>query len=189
MFYNAINHNDIVALSVGTRPDCLPDDIIRLLSELNKIKPVFVELGLQTSNDSTAKLINRGYDSIVYKDAVRKLKAENINVVTHLIIGLPYETLNDYENSVKFVVECKTDGIKIQPLNVLKGTFLAENFDDYKALGFDEYVNIISRLVKLLPDNVVIHRLTGDGPRDSLIAPLWCLDKKRVLNAIAKATH
>ena len=190
IFSEAINHKDVVALSIGTRPDCLPDDIIAMLSELNKTKPVFVELGLQTSNDSTAKLINRGYDSIVYENSVKKLKAEGINVVTHLIAGLPGESFRDYENSVNFAVKCGTDGIKIQPLNVLKNTTLAndESFSDYRPLGFEEYVEIVSRLVKLLPDNIVIHRLTGDGPRSALLAPLWCLDKKRVLNAIAKAT-
>ncbi len=159
-----------------------------MLSELNKTKPVFVELGLQTSNDNTAKLINRGYESIVYENAVKKLKSEGINVVTHLIIGLPGETIEDYENSVNFTVKCGTDGIKIQPLNVLKNTTLAdsEKFSYYHPLDFEEYIEIVSRLVKLLPDNIVIHRLTGDGPRNALLAPLWCLDKKRVLNAIAK---
>lgn len=184
-FTAAINHKDIVAISIATRPDCLPNDVLDLLNELNKIKPVFVELGLQTIHENTAKYIRRCYDLPVYDKAVFELKKRNINVVTHLILGLPGETKKDMLESVKYVCE-RTDGIKLQLLHVLKGTDLAKDYEDgkFKTLEFDEYLDIIKSCVEIIPNNIVIHRLTGDGPKKDLIAPLWSGDKKRVLNAI-----
>lgn len=184
-FTAAINHKDIVALSIATRPDCLPNDVLDLLDELNKIKPVFVELGLQTIHENTAKYIRRCYDLSVYDKAVFELKKRNINVVTHLILGLPGETKKDMLESVKYVCE-RTDGIKLQLLHVLKGTDLAKDYEDgkFKTLEFDEYLDIVKSCVEIIPNNIVIHRLTGDGPKKDLIAPMWSGDKKRVLNAI-----
>lgn len=187
MFSEAINHPDIVALSIATRPDCLEQEKIELLSRLNKIKPIFVELGLQTVNEKTAKYIRRGYTLDVYDDAVERLHEQGINVVTHLIIGLPYETKEDMLSSVKYV--CKvTDGIKLQLLHILNGTDLAKDYFEHKfeVLSLEEYTDIISECVKIIPENVVIHRLTGDGAKKDLIAPLWSADKKKVLNTINK---
>lgn len=188
-YFEAVNHKDIVALSIATRPDCLPDDVIALLDEINKIKPVFVELGLQTINEKTAEYIRRGYPLSVYDEAVKKLKKINVNIVTHIILGLPNETKEDMMNSVKYVCNSRTDGIKLQLLHVLKGTDLANDYNagKFKTLEFDEYLDIIKTCVEVIPDNIVIHRLTGDGAKKDLIAPLWSADKKRVLNSINKA--
>lgn len=187
LFMQAINHPDIVAISVATRPDCLEQEKVELLGELNKIKPFFVELGLQTTNEKTAEYINRGYKLGVYDDAVKRLHDKNINVVTHIILGLPGESAEDILNSVKYVCE-KTDGIKLQLLHVLKGTSLEEEYNRHKfeVLSFEEYIDIIYRCVEIIPPSVVIHRLTGDGAKKDLIAPLWSADKKRVINAINK---
>lgn len=167
MFSEAINHPDIVALSVATRPDCLEQEKVELLSRLNKIKPIFVELGLQTVKEKTAKYIRRGYTLDVYDDAVERLHEQGINVVTHIIIGLPYETKEeDMLSSVKYV--CKvTDGIKLQLLHILKGTDLAKDYFEHKfeVLSLEEYTDIIAECVKIIPENVVIHRLTGDGAK------------------------
>lgn len=187
IFSEAINHPDIVALSVATRPDCLEQEKIELLGRLNKIKPIFVELGLQTVNEKTAKYIRRGYSLDVYDDAVKRLHEQGINVVTHIIIGLPYETKEDMLSSVKYV--CKvTDGIKLQLLHILKGTDLAKDYFEhkFKVLSLEEYTDVIAECVKIIPENVVIHRLTGDGAKKDLIAPLWSADKKKVLNTINK---
>ena len=187
IFSEAINHPDIVALSIATRPDCLEQEKVELLSRLNKIKPIFVELGLQTVNEKTAKYIRRGYTLDVYDDAVERLHEQGINVVTHIIIGLPYETKEDMLSSVKYV--CKvTDGIKLQLLHILKGTDLAKDYFEHKfeVLSLEEYTDIIAECVKIIPKNVVIHRLTGDGAKKDLIAPLWSADKKKVLNTINK---
>lgn len=187
IFSEAINHPDIVALSIATRPDCLEQEKVELLSRLNKIKPIFVELGLQTVNEKTAKYIRRGYTLDLYDDAVERLHEQGINVVTHIIIGLPYETKEDMLSSVKYV--CKvTDGIKLQLLHILKGTDLAKDYFEHKfeVLSLEEYTDIIAECVKIIPENVVIHRLTGDGAKKNLIAPLWSADKKKVLNTINK---
>lgn len=187
LYTEAINHPDIVALSVATRPDCLEQEKVELLGKLNKIKPIFVELGLQTVNDKTAKYIRRGYTLDVYDDAVERLHEQGINVVTHIIIGLPYETKEDMLSTVKYV--CKvTDGIKLQLLHILKGTDLAKEYCEHKfeVLTLEEYTDIIAECVKIIPENVVIHRLTGDGAKKDLIAPLWSADKKKVLNTINK---
>lgn len=188
-YEQAINHPDIVALSIATRPDCLGDDVLRLLDEMNKIKPVFVELGLQTIHQKSAKYIRRGYDLSVYDKAVRDLKKIGVNVVVHVILGLPKESENDMLETVKYVCESGANGIKLQLLHVIDGTDLAKNYEKglFKTLEFDEYVNLIVKCVKIIPKDIVIHRLTGDGAKKDLIAPLWSADKKRVLNAINKA--
>lgn len=185
----AINHPDIVALSIATRPDCLGDNVLRLLDEMNKIKPVFVELGLQTIHPKTAKYIRRGYDLSVYDKAIRDLKKIGVNVVVHVILGLPNESENDMLETVKYVCESGANGIKLQLLHVIDGTDLAKDYEKglFKTLEFDEYVNLIVKCVKIIPKDIVIHRLTGDGAKKDLIAPLWSADKKRVLNAINKA--
>lgn len=187
IFSEAINHPDIVALSVATRPDCLEQEKVELLSRLNKIKPIFVELGLQTINEKTAKYIRRGYTLDVYDDAVKRLHEQGINVVTHIIIGLPNETKEDMLSSVKYVCNV-TDGIKLQLLHILKGTDLAKDYFEHKfeVLSLEEYTDIIAECVKIIPENIVIHRLTGDGAKKDLIAPLWSADKKKVLNTINK---
>lgn len=188
-YEEAINHPDIVALSIATRPDCLGDDVLRLLDEMNKIKPVFVELGLQTIHQKSAKYIRRGYDLSVYDKAVRDLKKIGVNVVVHVILGLPNESENDMLETVKYVCESGANGIKLQLLHVIDGTDLAKDYEKglFKTLEFDEYVNLIVKCVKIIPKDIVIHRLTGDGAKKDLIAPLWSADKKRVLNAINKA--
>lgn len=185
----AINHPDIVALSIATRPDCLGEDVLRLLDEMSKIKPVFVELGLQTIHPKSAKYIRRGYDLSVYDKAVKDLKKIGINVVVHVILGLPNESEEDMLKTVKYVCESGANGIKLQLLHVIDGTDLAKDYEKglFKTLEFDEYVKLIVKCVKIIPKDIVIHRLTGDGAKKDLIAPLWSSDKKRVLNAINKA--
>ena len=188
IYEEAINHPDIVALSIGTRPDCLGDDVLALLDELNKIKPIFVELGLQTINEDTAKYIRRGYTLEVYDKAVADLHKIGINVVTHIILGLPGENKNDMLKSVEYA--CKvTDGIKLQLLHILKGTDLAKDYDQgkFEVLTLEQYTEIIKECIQIIPENVVIHRLTGDGAKKDLIAPLWSADKKTVLNTINQA--
>jgi len=187
LFWSTINHPDIALLDIATRPDCLGDDIIELLSELNHIKPVWVELGLQTANDDTAKLINRGYDLPVYDDAVRRLHAAGIEVITHMIIGLPGESLENMERTVRHIVSAGSEGIKLQLLHVLKGTPLAEMYSrgEVEVMNMDEYACAVAHLIRLVPPEMVVHRITGDGAKDDLIAPRWSLDKKRVLGAIA----
>lgn len=188
-YSEAINHPDIVALSIATRPDCLGDDVIELLDEMNKIKPVFVELGLQTIHSDSAKYIRRGYSLEVYNEAVKKLKNIGVNIVVHIILGLPNESEEDMLESVKYVCQSQIDGIKLQLLHVIAGTDLAKDYEKglFKTLEFDEYVELIAKCVAIIPKNIVIHRLTGDGAKKDLIAPLWSADKKRVLNAINKA--
>ncbi len=188
-YEEAINHPDIVALSIATRPDCLGDKVLKLLDEMNKIKPVFVELGLQTIHPKSAKYIRRGYDLDVYDKAVKDLKKIGVNIVVHVILGLPNESGEDMLETVKYVCESGANGIKLQLLHVIDGTDLAKDYEKglFKTLEFDEYVNLIVKCVKIIPKDIVIHRLTGDGAKKDLIAPLWSADKKRVLNAINKA--
>lgn len=187
-FFEALNHNDIVALSIATRPDCLGDDVIALIDELNKIKPVFVELGLQTIHEKTADYIRRGYPLSVYDEAVKKLKAIGVNIVVHVIIGLPNESREDMLETVQYVCNSGINGIKLQLLHVLKNTDLANEYyrGNVKVLELDEYAEIIKECVDIIPKSIVIHRLTGDGAKKDLIAPLWSADKKRVLNTINK---
>lgn len=187
-FYEAINHKNIVALSIATRPDCL-GDILALLDELNKIKPVFVELGLQTIHEKSAAYIRRGYPLSVYDNAVRKLKAIGINIVVHVILGLPNESKADMLETVDYVCKSGINGIKLQLLHILKNTDLADEYyrGNVKVLELDEYIDIVKACVEIIPKDIVIHRLTGDGAKKDLIAPLWSADKKNVLNNINKA--
>ena len=187
-YFEAVNHPDIVMLSIATRPDCLSSEVLSLLKEINKIKPVMVELGLQTIHEKTAKYIRRGYSLNVYDEAVRNLKNIGINIVVHLIIGLPFENKEDILESVKYVCDSGIDGIKLQLLHILKGTDLEKDYQNglFSALSMEEYLDIIKSCVEIIPKNIVIHRLTGDGAKMDLIAPLWSADKKKVLNAINK---
>ncbi|MEE3332759.1 MAG: TIGR01212 family radical SAM protein [Ruminococcus sp.] len=187
IYYEAIEPDFIVGLSIGTRPDCLEDDKIELLSEINKLKPVSVELGLQTIHPSTAKYIRRGYSLDVYDRAIDKLKNNGIEVVTHIIIGLPRETEDMILESVRYAGE-RTDGIKLQLLHVLKNTDLAKDYEEgkFEILSLEKYTDIICKAIEILPENVIIHRITGDGDKKLLIAPMWSTDKKRVLNYMNK---
>lgn len=185
LFYKAIAPDYIVGLNIGTRPDCLPQSTIELLSELNKIKPVTVELGLQTCNNEVANYINRGYESEVYKDAVSRLKDAGIEVITHIIIGLPND---DPIYTTKYAVASGTDGVKFHLLHILKNTRLA---DEYKAgrvetLTLEQYAEILKRCIAVLPKETVVHRITGDGAKRELIAPLWSANKKKTLNFLNK---
>lgn len=187
-YCEAINHPDIVGISIATRPDCLGEEVLTLLSEINKIKPVFVELGLQTIHEKTAEYIRRGYPLSVFDNAVKALKAAGINTVVHLIIGLPNESREEMLESVEYACKSGADGIKLQLLHILKGTDLADDYfsGKFETLSMEEYLSIIKDCVEIIPKNVVIHRLTGDGPKKDLIAPLWSADKKSVLNALNK---
>ncbi len=188
-FFEAIRHKDIVALSIATRPDCLDDNILSLLDEINKIKPVFVELGLQTIHEKSAEYIRRGYPLSVYDEAVKKLKSISINIVVHVILGLPNESKTDMLETVSYVCKSGIDGIKLQLLHILKNTDLADEYyrGNVKTLELDEYIDIIKACVEIIPSDIVIHRLTGDGAKKDLIAPLWSADKKNVLNKLNKA--
>lgn len=205
LFKEAINDPEVVALSIATRPDCLPKDVLELLSELNKEKPVMVELGLQTIHEKTAEYIRRGYKLPVYDEAVKNLhKAGISHVITHVILGLPGESHEDMLETVKYVAKT-ADGIKLQLLHVLRGTDLAEEYlmnvpekscgsvtenaekGAFHIFEREEYAELVADCLALLPDDFVVHRLTGDGARKDLIAPLWSLEKKKTLNAIQKA--
>ena len=183
----------------ATRPDCLGPEALDLLKELRAIKPVWVELGLQTSNEETAEYIRRCYRNEVYEQAVQNLNALDIPVITHVILGLPGETKEDMATTVRYAVDCGTWGIKLQLLHVLEGTDLGEQYKAQEAgtplpgarpiriMTLDEYTDLLCALLPLIPRDVVIHRITGDGPKRLLLAPLWSGDKKRVLNTINKA--
>lgn len=185
LFIKTIKHDDIAILSIATRPDCLDNDIIQLLEELNHIKPVWVELGLQTVNENTAKLINRGYNLSCYDEAVKKLRSIGVEIITHMIIGLPYETKDDIIETAKYIGKT-ADGIKLQLLHVLKNTQLFEIYkrNEFKILTKEEYIDIVCEIIAVLPNNIVIHRLTGDGNPNELVAPIWSLRKIDVLNGI-----
>ena len=189
LYFSAIRHPDIVALSIGTRPDCLGEDVIALLSELNSIKPVFVELGLQTIHPATAAYIRRGYPLEVFDDAVARLRKAGIEVVVHMIIGLPGESREMMLQTAKYIADSGARGIKFQLLHVLKGTDLEKDYlaGKFEVLSPEEYISVLKDCLALMPEDMVIHRLTGDGPKRSTLAPLWSLDKKKVINAINKA--
>ena len=186
LYTEAINHPDVVALSIATRPDCLPEEVLHLLSELNRIKPVWAELGLQTIHERTASYIRRGYDLNVYDNAVTGLRENGIEVITHMIIGLPGESTEDMLETVRYICGSGATGIKLQLLHILKGTDLEKEYKAgrVKVLSEDVYIDILKQCVKLIPENVVIHRLTGDGDKRILIAPLWSGNKKHVWNRI-----
>ena len=184
LYLAAIAPADIVGLAIGTRPDCLGEDVLALLAEINRIKPVSVELGLQTVHDATISYIRRGYVNQTYFDAVKKLKAAGVEVVTHLILGLPGETPEMMAESTRQAVAAGTDGIKFHLLHVMEGTDLATDYraGKFSCLSLEEYAKILKACLSLLPPHVVVHRITGDGAKKGLIAPLWSGDKKRVLN-------
>ena len=183
----AASRDDIVAISVATRPDCLPDEILSVLDRVNKVKPVTVELGLQTASDDTARLINRGYPTECYIEACEKLHSLGIEVVTHVIIGLPNETPDDLLKTIDLVGKT-AQGVKLQLMHVLRGTTLCKWYEQgkYTPLSMDEYIDLLCQCVENLPPDIVVHRLTGDGDKKLLVAPLWSADKKRVLNAITR---
>ena len=189
IYTQVISLPEIVALDIGTRPDCLDDDVINLLIELNKIKPVWIEQGLQTIHPETAEYIRRGYPLSVFDLAMEKLKAAGIYTIVHMIIGLPGETTEMIYETAEYIGRSGADGIKLQLLHVLRGTDLAADYarGKFKALELDEYIALVKGCIERLPKNIVVHRLTGDGSKKDLIAPLWSADKKRVLNALNKA--
>ena len=184
LFYEAIVPEEIVGLSIGTRPDCLGPDVISLLKEINAIKPVSVELGLQTIHEDTARYIRRGYGAEVFYDAVKRLKEAGIEVVTHIILGLPGEDAAQMVQTTRAAVAAGTDGVKFHLLHVLRGTDLAKEYaaGEFRCLTLEEYGTILKNCIAVLPEQVVVHRITGDGAKKDLIAPLWSADKKRVLN-------
>lgn len=187
-YMEAIDDPEVVALSIATRPDCLPKEVLVLLSEINEIKPVWVELGLQTVKEESARYIRRGYELSVFESAVKNLKERNIYVIAHVILGLPYETKEDMLATVKYVGKLGIKGVKLQLLHVLKGTDLATDYEagKFETLTMEEYIAILGECIQTLPSDCVIHRLTGDGGKKTLIAPLWSADKKKVLNEISK---
>ncbi len=186
IFFTAAANPCIKAISIATRPDCLPISILEMLRELNRVKPVFVELGLQTIHEDTAKFIRRGYPLPVYEKAVWDLHNIGINVVTHIILGLPYESKAQMLETVRYVGEIGSDGIKLQLLHILRGTDLEKIYASgaFEVLTKEDYLDILCDCVEILPKKTVIHRLTGDAPKKLLVAPLWSADKKSVLNSI-----
>ena len=188
LYLEALEPDYIVGMAIGTRPDCLGDDVVELLAELNRIKPVSVELGLQTVHEKTAAYIRRGYDTAVYFDAVRKLKEAGLEVVTHIILGLPEETTEMMVQTTRQAVAAGTDGIKFHMLHVLRGTDLAQDYRDgkFQVFSLEEYGEVLKTCICNIPEHIVIHRITGDGAKMDLIAPLWSGDKKRVLNYLHK---
>ena len=187
-YLTAISPDYIVGIAIATRPDCLPDEVIEVLKEINLIKPVSVELGLQTINEKTAEFINRNYANEDYFDAVKRLKEAGIEVVTHIIIGLPNETKTDAVNTTKAAVRAGSDGVKFHLLHVLKGTKLETVYknNEFSALSLEEYAEILKACILELPSETVVHRITGDGAKRDLIAPLWSANKKAVLNYLKK---
>ena len=177
---------DVIGLSISTRPDCLPDDVVEYLGELNKRTNLWVELGLQTIHDSTSKLINRGHDYQTFLDGVEKLKSKNIKVIVHIINGLPGEDYNMMMETAKAVGNLGVDGIKIHLLHVIKNTPMEKMLENgmLKLMTQEEYINLVCDQLEALPDEMIVHRLTGDGKREDLVGPLWSLKKWEVLNQI-----
>lgn len=192
LFTAAISHPDIRVLSVATRPDCIPEETVALLARLNRIKPVWVELGLQTIHEESARYIRRGYPLAVYEDALRRLKEAGLTVITHVILGLPGETREDMLETIKYLAkgikDTRTDGIKLQLLHVLQNTDLAEDYlaGRFSVMTLEEYLPLLADCVRRLPPDMVVHRITGDGPKNLLLAPLWTGNKRLVLNAITR---
>ena len=187
-YLEAIAPDYIVGLSIGTRPDCLPDETVALLKEINAIKPVCVELGLQTVHEASAAYIRRGYVNQVYFDAVSRLKEAGLEVVTHIILGLPGETPEMAAQTTAAAVNAGTDGVKFHLLHVLRGTDLTKLYEqgEFSCLSMEEYLLWLKACLSQVPDQVVVHRITGDGAKKDLIAPLWSADKKKVLNYLNK---
>ena len=189
IFTEAITHPDIAILSIGTRPDCLPPEVLDLLEELNQIKPVWIELGLQTIHEETAAYIRRGYPLACFREALDHLRKRNIHTIVHVILGLPFETKEHILETVTYLSRLDIQGVKLHLLHVLKGTDLAKDFEagKFQVFSMEEYVELVIRCLELLPKHIVIHRITGDGPKDLMIAPLWSQRKRSVMNAINKA--
>ncbi|MBE6977340.1 MAG: TIGR01212 family radical SAM protein [Ruminococcaceae bacterium] len=183
LYTQAMAPDDIVGLAIGTRPDCLPQETVELLARLHKTKPISVELGLQTIHEDTARYIRRGYETSVYFDAVKRLKAAGVEVVTHIILGLPGETPEMMVQTTRAAIAAGTDGIKFQLLHVLHGTDLAKDYaaGNFQCLTLEAYAAILKQCLQAVPPQVVVHRITGDGAKKDLIAPLWSADKKTVL--------
>lgn len=183
LYREAIAPDDIVGLAIGTRPDCLGEDVLALLKQLNAIKPVSVELGLQTAHDATAEHFHRGYATVVYDNAVGRLKAAGIEVVTHLILGLPGETEEMMAESTRHAVAAGTDGLKFHLLHVLRGTQMEKEYlaGQFSCLSMEDYAHALKHCLSQVPEHVVIHRITGDGAKKDLVAPLWSANKKQVL--------
>ncbi|MBP3875359.1 MAG: TIGR01212 family radical SAM protein [Lachnospiraceae bacterium] len=190
LYAETIRRPEIAVLSIGTRPDCLSTEIMEMLRELQKIKPVWVELGLQTIHERTAERIHRGWELPVFEKAVRELKEAGIEVVVHVILGLPGESREDMLETVRYLgrMEPAVDGIKLQQLHILRGTQMAEEYKEshFPVMTLEEYCGLVKDCLRLLPEEILIHRLTGDGPKSLLIAPAWSADKKRVLNTLRK---
>ena len=188
LYEETIKREDIAILSLGTRPDCLGLDVMDMLCRLNEIKPVWVELGLQTIHEKTAERIHRGYPLSTFTDAYNRLKAAGLTVITHVIFGLPGESSEDMLDTVRFLasLEPVLDGVKLQMLHILKGTEMGRAYekDPFPLLTLEEYAALVAESLRILPDQTVIHRMTGDGPRNLLIAPEWTLHKKKALNTI-----
>lgn len=188
IYEEALSHEKIVGLAIATRPDCLGDDVLELLAELNKKTFLWVELGLQTLNDDVAKYFNRAYETEIYKEASEKLNRLNIKFVTHIIIGLPKEENNDYLKTAIFAQNCGTWGIKLHLMYVVKNTPLEKLYlnGDLKVNTKEEYVEKVVNVLENISSEIVVHRLTGDGDRETLVAPLWSIKKIDVLNSIHK---
>lgn len=186
LYLEALSHPKVAVLSIATRPDCLDDEILSLLAECNRIKPVWIELGLQTVNEATAAFIRRGYPLSVFDDAVERLHRHGIMVITHVILGLPFEEKQDMLATISHISSLPIQGVKLQLLHILKGTDLAAYVDKIKILSEYEYIDLLIACIEALPPDIVIHRITGDGPKKDLLAPLWSADKRHVLNAIHK---
>ena len=185
-YYSVLNLEDVAGIAIATRPDCLPADVLDLLSEINSRTYLWVELGLQTMHERTARLINRGYGLDTYIASVKELKKRNIEVVTHQILGLPGENKRDMIQTVDFISNTGTQGIKLHLLHLLKDTRLAEMYrqGEFQLMSMEDYIEVVVDCIERIPENMVIHRITGDGPRDTLIAPKWSLKKFEVINAI-----
>lgn len=184
LFTEAISHPSIAALSIGTRPDCLPDDVLDLLKELNERKPVWVELGLQTCHEKTARFIRRGYSLPVFEKAVSDLNLRGIQVIVHTILGLPFETREEILETIDYIATKPVNGIKLQLLHVLKGTDLADYLGQFETLTMEAYTDLVIDCLEHLPQHIVVHRITGDGPKNILLAPLWSGNKKASMNQI-----
>lgn len=188
LYEKVISRDDIVILSIGTRPDCIDDEKLEMIKSLNRIKPVWAELGLQTIHDETAERIHRGYSTSVFEECYKRLKAAGLTVIVHVILGLPGESREDMLDTVIYLGELspRLDGIKLQMLNVLEGSQLAEEYRErhFSQMSMEEYTDLVVECLRLLPEQTVIHRMTGDGPRKLLISPKWVTDKKRVMNML-----
>ena len=183
-FLAAARRDAIAAVSIASRPDCFGPEVIDMIKDIIAVKPVWIELGLQTANDRTAQLINRCYDISVYDETMNRLRELGVHIIVHMIIGLPGETKEDMIDTVRYIVRSGANGIKLQLLHVLRGTVLEKMYEEgvFRALTFAEYADILCDCLKELPPDMVVHRFTGDGPKNILVAPLWSADKKRVIN-------